>query len=581
MMKMKKLLSMTLSMSLIAAMTTAVKAEGNTEPPQDGGNPPSGEKMDGERPDDMPGEKPEGEGGPGENGEMPQGGGANTQTFDYSGSYTGILVADGEEVNSSNETISATETDQNAALSQNGGTLTIDGDTLTKSGDDTNGDNCNFYGLNSIVLTVGENSITKIANSTLSADSEGSNAIFATDNGTVYAYNDVITTTSDNSRGLDATYSGTIIASDMEISTKGNHSATIATDRGGGNISVTDSSLNTAGSGSPLLYSTGNIEVSNVTGVASGSQIAGMEGLNTILIENSELSSTNNAISGSDPIKNGVIIYQSTSGDADTSTGSKALFQAVDSTLSTTIDSGAMFYVTNTTANIVLSNTVLDFDAENVNLLQIEGNDSNSWGSAGKNGATVTFTALNETLAGNISVDTISSLDFYLLDNSTYTGATSITQNTSNSETTSSTITMNISANAKWIVTGDSTVNNLNVMDGGEIVDENGNTVTVIANGETVISGTSEYTITVTGSYTTSFETSSDNEISSTKIDRTDFEETYANTTSVMTSVPTSETTSEPVEVTETSNSTTMYVAIGLVTVIIIAGIVLLSKKGK
>lgn len=581
MMKMKKLLSMTLSMSLIAAMTTAVKAEGNTEPPQDGGNPPSGEKMDGERPDDMPGEKPEGEGGPGENGEMPQGGGANTQTFDYSGSYTGVLVADGEEVNSSNETISATETDQNAALSQNGGTLTIDGDTLTKSGDDTNGDNCNFYGLNSIVLTVGENSITKIANSTLSADSEGSNAIFATDNGTVYAYNDVITTTSDNSRGLDATYSGTIIASDMEISTKGNHSATIATDRGGGNISVTDSSLNTAGSGSPLLYSTGNIEVSNVTGVASGSQIAGMEGLNTILIENSELSSTNNAISGSDPIKNGVIIYQSTSGDADTSTGSKALFQAVDSTLSTTIDSGAMFYVTNTTANIVLSNTVLDFDAENVNLLQIEGNDSNSWGSAGKNGATVTFTALNETLAGNISVDTISSLDFYLLDNSTYTGATSITQNTSNSETTSSTITMNISANAKWIVTGDSTVNNLNVMDGGEIVDENGNTVTVIANGETVISGTSEYTITVTGSYTTSFETSSDNEISSTKIDRTDFEETYANTTSVMTSVPTSETTSEPVEVTKTSNSATMYVAIGLVTVIIIAGIVLLSKKGK
>lgn len=581
MMKMKKLLSMTLSMSLIAAMTTAVKAEGNTEPPQDGGNPPSGEKMDGERPDDMPGEKPEGEGGPGENGEMPQGGGANTQTFDYSGSYTGILVADGEEVNSSNETISATETDQNAALSQNGGTLTIDGDTLTKSGDDTNGDNCNFYGLNSIVLTVGENSITKIANSTLSADSEGSNAIFATDNGTVYAYNDVITTTSDNSRGLDATYSGTIIASDMEISTKGNHSATIATDRGGGNISVTDSSLNTAGSGSPLLYSTGNIEVSNVTGVASGSQIAGMEGLNTILIENSELSSTNNAISGSDPIKNGVIIYQSTSGDADTSTGSKALFQAVDSTLSTTIDSGAMFYVTNTTANIVLSNTVLDFDAENVNLLQIEGNDSNSWGSAGKNGATVTFTALNETLAGNISVDTISSLDFYLLDSSTYTGATSITQNTSNSETTSSTITMNISANAKWIVTGDSTVNNLNVMDGGEIVDENGNTVTVIANGETVISGTSEYTITVTGSYTTSFETSSDNEISSTKIDRTDFEETYANTTSVMTSVPTSETTSEPVEVTKTSNSATMYVAIGLVTVIIIAGIVLLSKKGK
>ena len=100
----------------------------------------------------------------------------------------------------------------------------------------------------------------------------------------------------------------------------------------------------------------------NVKGTASGSQIAGMEGYNKISLNNSELTSTSNKISGSDPIKNGIIIYQSTSGDADTSSGKSATFKAKDSTLKTKISSGAMFYVTNTTGKITLENTKLDFN---------------------------------------------------------------------------------------------------------------------------------------------------------------------------------------------------------------------------
>jgi hypothetical protein len=103
--------------------------------------------------------------------------------------------------------------------------------------------------------------------------------------------------------------------------------------------------------------------VDNVTGTASGSQIAGMEGLNTILIRNSQLSSTLTGATASDPIADGVILYQSTSGDAESATGEAATFQAVDSTLTSAIQSGAMFYVTNTTANVVLSGTTLDFDS--------------------------------------------------------------------------------------------------------------------------------------------------------------------------------------------------------------------------
>lgn len=554
-------LSSLLTCSLVSTSALQIFAEdSNSEPPSgdnNGGTPP--EKPEGEAgndggtPPDMPDvEAPSDMGEAFDNGGG-MGGGANTQTFDYSGTYTGALSADGEEITSSNEEVSASDTDQNAAVVQNGGTLTISSDTLNKSGDDTNGDNCNFYGLNSIAVAVGEGSLLKISNSTLNAESEGSNGIFATDNASAYVNGVTISTTQGNSRGLDATYGGTVIANDVTISTQGGHSAAVATDRGGGNVSVTNSTLSTAGSGSPLLYSTGDIEVDNVSGTASGAQIAAMEGLNTILIYNSELSSTNNGITGSDPIANGIIIYQSTSGDADTSTGEAARFESVNSILSSTIESGSMFYVTNTTTDIILSGTILSFDSDNVNLLQVEGNDANSWGTAGSNGGTVSFTCIGETVTGNISVDTISSADIYLLSSTAYTGSTSITANSSGS-TSESLITMNISSDSKWVVTGDSTVSNLYVEEGGSIVDEEGNTVTVIANGETVVQGTSQYTVTVTGTYGTAFETSEANTLTTSYIDRSDFDDTYGLTTTFNTNGTTASSSS-------TASSTAMTVS--------------------
>jgi hypothetical protein len=490
---------------------------------------PSGDSSQGGTPPDGTGG---GQGGAPSGG----GGGANTTTFDFSGSYTGALSADNASQTSSNETYSATDSDQNAALAQNGGTLTITGDTLTKSGDDTNGDNCNFYGLNSILLSVGSSSKALVSDTKLSASSEGSNGIFATDSGTVWANNDTITTTAGNSRGLDATYGGTIVADNMTIATQGNHCAGIATDRGGGNISAANSTLNTAGSGSPLLYSTGDIEVSNVTGTATGSQIAGMEGLNSIQIYNSNLTSTITGKTASDPIADGIIIYQSTSGDAESTTGSAAEFDAVDSTLSSSITSGSMFYFTNTSANVVLSNTTLNFDSANVNLIEAAGNDSNNWGTAGSNGATVAFTGIGETLAGNIDVDTISSLDMFLTQGTTYTGATSISTNSVNTKASSAPLTMNVDATSTWVLTGDSTVTNLNAASGSKIVDAQGKTVTIKAGGQTVVTGDSSITLTVAGTYSTTVTTTDTNLVAATNIDRSGFDAQYGTSTSFGTS---------------------------------------------
>ena len=135
--------------------------------------------------------------------------------YDYTGTYTAALTADGKSVESTGETTSDTDADQNAALARNGGSLTITNGTLTKSGDSDNADNSNFYGTNSVSLTVGEDSRTVISGSKLTADSSGSNAVFATDSGTALVSDTQISTTGDNSRGLDATGNGTTLATDL------------------------------------------------------------------------------------------------------------------------------------------------------------------------------------------------------------------------------------------------------------------------------------------------------------------------------------------------------------------------------
>ena len=492
-----------LSFSMSAAATVAPPAAPD-------GTPPGGM-----------GTSPEGAG-------APPSGGADTMTYDYTGALNGVLsVGAGQQLASRDASIGATDPDQNAALVQAGGVLSVTNGTLHKTGDDTNGDNCNFYGINSIFLATGENTHGAISNSDLTSESEGSNGIFSTDKAEVFAKGNAIHTSGNNSRGMDATYGGTIIADDISITTMGEHCAAIATDRGGGKISATNSSLNTTGSGSPLLYSTGNIQVDHVTGTASGSQIAGMEGLNTILIFNSDLKSTIEGKTASDPVANGIIIYQSTSGDAEAATGETATFQAVNSQLTSAITSGAMFYVTNTNANILLSGSVLDFDSKEAKLLRIEGNNSNNWGTAGANGGKVKFTARNETLTGDISVDTISSLDLYLLDGSTYMGTIALKEAEEEEEKQEDNISVSIGGDSKWIVTANSTIANLSMEEGASIEDPNGNAVTVMKNGETVVSGNSTFTVTVTNQLNSSIAADASNEVNWDVIDRGEFDTYY------------------------------------------------------
>ena len=133
--------------------------------------------------------------------------------------------------------------------------------------------------------------------------------------------------------------------------------------------------------------------------------------------------------------------------------------------------------------------------------LKCTGNsNARGWGRSGSNGADCNFTATDQEMEGDILWDSISQLDFYMTGSSTLTGA--ITDDESNAgDGGDGYCNLYIENGSTWTVTGDSTLTNL--YNAGTIVDEDGNTVSIVGtDGTTYIEGTSQYTITV-DSYST------------------------------------------------------------------------------
>ena len=267
-----------------------------------------------------------------------------------------------------------------------------------------------------------------------------------------------ITTHSDKSRGLDATYKGKINAENIIINTDGQSCAALATDRGEGEVHVKNSEINTgvsktSGRGSPLIYSTGNITVDNTKGTSYVSQIACIEGKNSIGVTNSDLTgySEGNRKDGDNYVDlGGIFIYQSMSGDADVGT---SLFTAKDSKLTIPQDSSVykeapMFHVTNTACVIDLKNTEFSFGSGTF----LEVSSQNQWGTTGSNGGNAELKTDSEKIDGNVIVDNISSLN-WTMKNTEFKGAVNSTGNT----------TVNVADGSTWTLTGDSSLSSLAV----------------------------------------------------------------------------------------------------------------------
>ncbi len=349
---------------------------------------------------------------------------------------SGVYTVDGEEKTSKEEDFESNSEDENAVLVTGKGTLTMTGATLSKTGDTSSADESNFYAVNAI-FAVADHSTATLGDATLESEADGSNAVFATGEASkITADNLTIHTKGDSSRGLDATYGGTIEATNVDITTEGAHCAPIATDRGEGTIVVEGGTLSAAGEGSPCIYSTGDITAKTVTGTAMGSQAAVVEGKNSITLRDCDLTGAG---------ENGVMLYQSTSGDAAEGT---ARFSAADSRIATTSD-GPMFYITNTYAEAVLENTTLEYGSGI--LVKASGNNTNHWGEEGANGGNFTLNATKQELEGDITCDEISTVALSLADGSSYKG-------TIDGSHTGKEVSILLDEDSVWEVTGDSYV---------------------------------------------------------------------------------------------------------------------------
>ena len=362
--------------------------------------------------------------------------GSEINTFDYStinSNITNENITDSEYI--------ATKSDQSVVYIENSNIL-INNSIINKIGASSNLNNSEFYGVNSAILNNGGR--TKIDLLNITTSSEGSNGVTCTNNGFTLLFRTSINTTSNFSRGLLSTFGGHINVTRMTISTIGRSSACLATDKGEGFITCKYCSLFTNGVGSPVIYSTGDIKVNKVNGTAFNSQIAVIEGKNSISIsgESNFRASGNGGMNDSC----GILIYQSQPGDpnVDRSVFNCEKSNLLISTNSSVFSTAPFFFVTNTKTNINLKGCNFGFGSG----VFLNASQNAKWGTLGENGADVILNLVDQTIEGDFVADSNSELTINM-KNSTIKGKI-------NNNKTASVLKIVLDSNSRINLTGNS-----------------------------------------------------------------------------------------------------------------------------
>ena len=365
------------------------------------------------------------------------------------------------------EDIKTTETVENSedgghAITGDDEEASWSGTAVTKTGDSDQGDEADFYGDNAAIYAANGGTLN-LSNMVVETDGTHANAVFSYGEGTIVNVSDSYIETSGNcSGGIMTTGGGIMNADNLTINTSGNSSAAIRSDRGGGTVTVTGGSYTTSGTGSPVIYSTADITVSNAVMESTASQGVVVEGKNSVTLNNVELTADNNTKnSDKSDYYQAVMIYQSMSGDADEGTSA---FTMNGGRL--TNANGDIFFVNNTATTIDLTDAEIINNGDGVFLRA----EAAGWGSEGSNGGHVNMTASSQEINGDMVVDQVSELNLYLKNTSVFTGAV-------NSDGAAGSVYVEIEEGSRWVLTGDSYITSLTC--GADAIDLNGYTLHV------------------------------------------------------------------------------------------------------
>ena len=336
-------------------------------------------------------------------------GGNSSSNVTHTGNVT--ISSNTEE---SNKTYSSSVAEENALL-VTGGTSTINTPTINKTGSpSSHSDNYDFYGTNAAVF-VNSGATLNIKGGTITTDASYGNAVFAYSTGIINISDATINTTLNNSGGVMVAGGGTLTANNCNVKTQGNSSAAIRSDRGGGTLTVNKGTYETNGIGSPVIYSTADIIVNDAILTANVSEGVVVEGKNSVSLNNVTMEVTNTKLNSNSETYKSIFIYQSMSGDADVGTSS---FISKDSKIIN--NKGDVIFVTNTSTEITLENNeIINNDSDGVFLKATTA----KWGNSGSNGGNVTLNMINQKVSGDIIIDSISTLDLNLKNNSILVGS--------------------------------------------------------------------------------------------------------------------------------------------------------------
>ena len=382
-------------------------------------------------------------GGSGDGGGSGSGGSSGTTIG--STSSTGYSQSSGTN-SATGETYTSTNSDENA-VQITGGTFTMTNCTVTKTGSDTSDeDGSSFYGINSAVYCGGSSSVLNISGGTVTTSTKGANGVFAYDYGTINISDATINTSSNLSRGIHATGGGIINASNLSITTAKTNCSVIATDRGGGTVTVEGGTYNTTGDDSAITYSTGTITASDITGSSSKGEIGVIEGDNSITYNNCQLTSGSSS--------RGLMILQSGSGDSE---GYNGVITANGGSLTLTGSAAPLLEVpTLITATLTLKDVTLTVPSGVLMLV----NYNTQWSTYGGTGTLNLTTDSTWTYSGAVNADSYSTAIVYVGSGVTWNGTID------NANTAKST---SVTVDGVWTLTGDSYVDELTISSGAAV----------------------------------------------------------------------------------------------------------------
>lgn len=345
----------------------------------------------------------------------------------------------------SGQTYTSTGSDENA-VQVTGGTFTMTDCTITKTGDySASSDNTSFYGVNSAVYVGSTSAATTLTmtGGTITTNAKGANAAFAYGYGVLNISDVTIRNSANLSRGIHATGGGTIVASNLDIVTEGSNSSVVATDRGGGTVTVDGGSYVTTGTDCAILYSTGTVSASNATGSSAKGEVGVIEDDNTINITNCNFSSGSSS--------RGLMILQSGSGDSE---GYDGAINITNSTITLTDSSAPLCEIpTNITGTLTLDNTSLTVPSGV--LMYVDYNTR--WSTYGGTGNLV---LKNGSYTGAVNADQYGTATVSVASTATWTGSID------NSNVASSTTA---TVEGVWILDADSYVDNLTIASGATV----------------------------------------------------------------------------------------------------------------